>query len=85
LLVEELKAFFRNLWRPGGKPRRVEKGMRQSFWDWLMGRSGLAAAEIQNQVGVVLDSLFRELENEYGSVSIEDLDPRYVRHVLVIP
>jgi hypothetical protein len=85
LLVEELKAFFRNLWRPGGKPRRVEKGMRQSFWDWLMGRSGLAAAEIQNQVGVVLDSLFRELENEYGSVSTEDLDPRYVRHILVIP
>jgi hypothetical protein len=50
-----------------------------------MGRSGLAAAEIQNQVGVVLDSLFRELENEYGSVSTEDLDPRYVRHILVIP
>lgn len=85
LLVEELKAFFRNLWRPGGKPRRVEKGMRQSFWDWLIGRSGLAAAEIDNQVGVVLDSLFRELENEYGSVSIEALDPRYVRHLLVIP
>ncbi len=82
LLVDELKAFFRSLWGPGGKPHRVGEGMRQSFRNWLMGRSGLAAAEIDSQVGIVLDSLLGELENEYGSVSIEDLDPRYVKHVL---
>jgi hypothetical protein len=46
-------------------------------------RSGLAVAEIRDQVGTVIDNLFGELENEYGSVSIEDLDPRYVRHILV--
>jgi hypothetical protein len=82
LLVDELKAFFRSLWGPGGKPHRVGEGMRQSFRNWLMWRSGLAAAEIDNQVGIVLDSLLGELEDEYGSVSIEDLDPRYVKHVL---
>jgi hypothetical protein len=82
LLVGELKAFFRILFGTGAKPRRVEERMRQSFWNWLILRSGLAAAEIRDQVGTVLDNLFREFENEYGSVSIEDLDPRYVRHVL---
>ena len=59
--------------------------MKQSFWDWLVLRSGLAAAEVQGQVGTAVNSLFRELENEYGSVSMKDLDPRYVRHILVTP
>jgi hypothetical protein len=83
LLVVELKAFFRSLFGTGGKPRRVQETMKQSFWNWLIVRSGLAADEMQDQVRTFLDSLFRELENEYGSVSIENLDPRYVRHVLV--
>jgi hypothetical protein len=83
LLLGELKAFFRSLFGTGAKPRRVENRMRQSFWNWLIMRSGLAAAEIRDQVGTVIDNLFGELENEYGSVSIEDLDPRYVRHILV--
>jgi len=85
LLVGELKAFFRSLFGTDGKPRRLEETMKQSFWNWLIVRSGLAADEMQDQIRTFLDSLFRELENEYGSVSIEDLDPRYVRHVLVIP
>jgi hypothetical protein len=85
LLVEDFKAFFRHLLGAGEKPRLVVESMKQSFWDWLVLRSGLAAVEVQGQVGTALDSLFRELENEYGSVSIEDLDPRYVRHILVTP
>jgi hypothetical protein len=46
-------------------------------------RTGLAADALQDQVGTTMDSLFNEIENEYGSVSIQDLDPRYVRHFLV--
>jgi len=83
LSVGELKAFFRSLFGTGAKPRRVEERLRQAFWNWLIVRSGLAAADIRDQVGTVLDRLFGELENEYGFVSIEDLDPRYVRHLLV--
>jgi hypothetical protein len=85
LLVKDFKAFFRNLLGADEKPRLVVESMKQSFRDWLVLRSGLAAAEIQGQVGDALDSLFRELEIEYGSVSIEDLDPRYVKHILVTP
>ena len=85
LMVEDFKAFFRHLLGTGEKPRVVAESMKQSFWDWIVLRSGLAAAEVQGQAGVALDTLFRELESEYGSVSIEDLDPRYVRHILVTP
>jgi hypothetical protein len=83
LFVEEFKAFFRHLLGDGEKPRLILETMKHAFWDWLVLRSGLGAAELQSRVGAALDSLFRELENEYGSVSIQDLDPRYVRHILV--
>ncbi|NVM56773.1 MAG: hypothetical protein HWN51_01445 [Desulfobacterales bacterium] len=82
LLIEDLKTFFRNLWMTGARPYRVEEKMKQSFRHWLVVRSGLPAAKILEQLGPTLDSLFGELEKEYGSVSLEDLDPRYVKHFL---
>jgi hypothetical protein len=83
LLASQLKNFFRNLWTRGKKPFRVEQKMKQSFSNWLARRSGLTAGEIENQVGKSLDNLLAEIESEYGSISIEDLDPRYVKHFLV--
>ncbi len=83
LLAEQLKAFFQDLLAKGEKPYHVEQEMRQSLLDYVVARSGLSAGEIENRVGKNLDGLFSELETEYGSVSIEELDPRYVRHFLV--
>ncbi len=83
LLAEQLKAFFQDLLAKGEKPYHVKQEMRQSFLDYVVARSGLRAGEIEDRVGKNLDVLFSELETEYGSVSIEDLDPRYVRHFLV--
>ncbi len=83
LLAAQLQRFFENLWADGKKPYRMQKTMKQSFLDWLIGRSGLTAREIQRLAGRILDDLFSELESEYGLVSTEDLDPRYVKHFLV--
>jgi len=79
----QLKTFLRDLWKKGKKPYRIAENVKQSFGDWLVGRTGLAAHELQDQVGNTMENLFKELENEYGSVSMEDLDPRYVRHFLI--
>lgn len=84
LRAEELKAFFLDLWVKGKKPYRVDEKMKNSFWDWLALRSGLAANEFQTQAKP-LDNLFGELEEEYGSVSLDEPDPRYVKHFLVTP
>jgi hypothetical protein len=83
LLALQLQTFFQDLWTRGKKPYRVPQEMKQSFLDWLTGRSGLSASEIQNRMGKSLDNLLSEIESEYGMVSIEDLDPRYVKHFLV--
>jgi len=83
LETAQLKAFFGDLWKKGKMPCSLDPNMRQSFMDWVVGRTGLAPDDLQDQVGTTIDSLLKELENEYGSVSIQDLDPRYVRHFLV--
>jgi hypothetical protein len=83
LALNQLRAFFAELREEGKKPHGLNPDMRRFFIDWLAERTGLEPHDLQEQVGTILESLLRELENEYGSVSIQDLDPRYVRHFLV--
>jgi len=83
LETDQLRAFFGDLWEQGKTPASLDPNMRRSFIDWLVGRTGLAAHDLQDQVGTTIDTLLKELENEYGPVSIQDLDPRYVSHFLV--
>jgi hypothetical protein len=67
----------------GVEPCRVEEEIKQSFFRWLVAKTGAAIPEILGQSGTTLHNLFEELEKEYGSVSLEELDPRYVRHLSV--
>ena len=85
LEAEELKVFFRNLWVKETMPYRVDTRMKQAFLDWLQMRSDRAIADILTRAGKTFDRLFGELEKEYGSVSVNDLDPRYIKHFLVTP
>jgi hypothetical protein len=58
---------------------------KQAFRDWLESRSGLTPGNIDQQVGVLIERLFEEIEEEYGTVSPENLDARYVKHFLIRP
>ena len=81
--MEELKILFKALWKEPAKPRRVDPGMKQAFIDWLQLRSGLGAEKLQSTLASTSNFLFIELDEEYGSVSHKDLDPRYIKHFLV--
>ncbi len=59
--------------------------MKQAFFDWLQMQPDQSVAQILGRVGKTFDRLFGELEQEYGSVSLKDLDPRYIKHFLVTP
>jgi len=83
--IEELKAFFRNLWVKETRPYQIDTRMKQDFLGWLQMRCEQAVTEIPGRAGKVLDHIFDELEKEYGSVHLEDLDPRYIKHFLVAP
>jgi hypothetical protein len=82
---EEAKTFFLNLWETGPRPHRVSSQMKRAFMDWLQLRSGCGPNEIVRTVGRSLDHLFGELEQEYGSVDLKAFDPRYMKHLLVVP
>ena len=85
LEIEELKCFFRDLWEKETPPYRVGTEMKQAFVDWLQIQSDRAIDEILSRVGKTFERLFGELEKEYGSVLLKDLDPRYIKHFLVTP
>jgi hypothetical protein len=46
-------------------------------------KTGWKDTEITDRYGSIFNKLFQEIENEYGSVSAKDLDPRYVRLFLL--
>jgi hypothetical protein len=85
LTMEEVRVLFKDLWKESARPHQVDAEMTQAFFRWLQMRSGLSFDELQNSTANTLDSLFIELDEEYGSVSHKDLDPRYIKHFLVTP
>lgn len=83
LTTEELTILFKDLWKEPAKPRRVDPEMKQAFFNWLQERAGPGVDALEKSAASTLDSLFVELDEEYRSVSLKDLDPRYIKHFLV--
>jgi Family of unknown function (DUF6178) len=88
LSLNEFKAFFERLFGTAAEghlelSRRISQGHKESFLDWLAGQSGLKDYEIAAQIGSTLENLFKEVESEYGRVSVEALDPRYIHLFLI--
>jgi hypothetical protein len=83
LTIEELRILFKDLWKESAKPHRVDPQMKQEFLNWLQERAGLGIDALEESAASILDSLFVELDEEYGPVSYEGLDPRYIKHFLV--
>lgn len=72
------KSFFADLWDSDKPPRKVLQSMKEKFLQWLSGTSGLTDMEISENMGLTLENLFNELDSEYGDVSVDNLDPRYI-------
>jgi hypothetical protein len=77
------KPFYARLWQEGPAPRRVRPAMKTAFRDWLCRCTGLEAFDISERVGPTLERLFNHIEDEYGQVAAEDLDPRFVHLFLL--
>jgi Family of unknown function (DUF6178) len=55
----------------------IDASVKESFLYWLAEETGAAKETISLRVGHILETLFNEIESEYGRVSVTDLDPRY--------
>jgi hypothetical protein len=90
LATQAFKPFFRELFQttadPVGKKRRkINDALRSDFLHWLADRTGQTAAELSESIGPALETLFVELEESYGRVNADHIDPRYVPHFLLEP
>ena len=79
----ELRRLFETIWQGDDRPHRIAPAAQQAFLAWLCGRSGLHDHEVTDKLGPVLESLFSEIEEEYGQVDSTDLDPRLIHLFLV--
>lgn len=85
LTLVEFRTLFADLWQTGAAPRRVRTESKAAFLRWLCRRSGLEAEEVAATLGPELDALFAEVEEEYGRVQVDDLDPRHIYLFLLEP
>jgi Family of unknown function (DUF6178) len=78
LTINEFRCFFGSLWADKKQPRKTSQSMKASLLDWLSDKTGLMHHEISQKLGPYLENLFNEIESEYGKVSSDNLDPRYI-------
>ncbi|MDH4205725.1 MAG: DUF6178 family protein [Desulfobacteraceae bacterium] len=83
LTIDEFRGFFDDLWASNEQPRKTSLSIKESFLDWLSGKTGLVHYEISQRLGQSFENLFKEIESEYGKVSRNDLDPRYIHLFLI--
>lgn len=83
LTFDAFKSLFRDLWSAGDPSPSARAEMKTSFLQWFSEATGRTHLEITSAIGGVLDRLFEELAHEYGKVSMDHLDPRYIRHFLL--
>ena len=83
LTVDKFKRFHRLLFIDKSKAGKIGLPMKESFLKWLADKTKTGDFEISKTLGEVFENLFTEIEAEYGQVSSEDLDPRYIHLFLV--
>ena len=88
LTLKQFGSFFEKLLPgsvdPDSEPaRKIPVKMKTAFLNWLSFETGLKDFEISDRLGQTFEDLFNEIENEYGLVAAEQLDPRFVHLFLL--
>ncbi len=77
--LKRFRRFFENeLMRIDGGVGHVRKSAKQHFVTWLSDRSGWDPDTVRETVGVSLDQLFAQIEEQLGAVRPAHLDPKYI-------
>ncbi|MGB5990803.1 MAG: DUF6178 family protein [Desulfobacterales bacterium] len=83
LTIDEFRGFFDDLWAGKEQPGKTSLSIKESFLDWVSSKTGLVHYEISQRLGQSFENIFSEIESEYGKVSRNDLDPRYIHLFLI--
>jgi hypothetical protein len=83
--LTQFRPFFADLWEtvaPGASPA-VRESHKTEFLGWLAQESGFTEPEISRNLGKALERLFIEITDEYGRLSPQDLEPRFIQLFLL--
>jgi len=83
LSLGDFKTFFKGIWTQKARPRKISQSAKKDFLNFMAGKTGLREDEISLKIGPVLEDIFKEIEEELGGVTLNNLDPRYIRHFLL--
>lgn len=87
IALQAFQPFFQALFEPDTAPtdkgQKISAAKRSQFLEWLATRTDETATALSAFIGSSLESLFVELEDDYGRVSADRIDPRYVSHFLI--
>ncbi|MDJ0854851.1 MAG: DUF6178 family protein [Desulfobacterales bacterium] len=83
---------FRDFWEGlfeaqpvGAEGRSIADESRTACLQWLARRTARGDVDLAETVGPQLTALFAELEDDYGRISGDRIDPRFVHHFLLQP
>ncbi|MBF0243407.1 MAG: hypothetical protein HQK64_13160 [Desulfamplus sp.] len=63
---------------------KIDKTIRDDFFNWLCESGYLASLQNrQESIKKIFDEIFDEIEEEYGSISPEDIDPKLIYHFII--
>lgn len=83
--LTQFRPFFTDLWEiaePGRAPV-IRESHKADFLGWLAQESGFTEPEISRNLGKALERLFDEIADEYGRLSPQDLESRFVNLFLL--
>lgn len=88
--VDKFREFFKILFDPGRNPpagasrtRNATEPLRSAFGSWVSRTSDLPSQILSGVLSAEFDAIFNEIQDQYGLVSPEALDPRYVELFLL--
>ena len=77
------KKLLSKLWVDDQTSSKISNSVKENFLQWLVFRTGLKDYEISENMGSLLEDLFKEIETEMGQVSANNIDPRYILLFLI--
>jgi len=82
--LDDFEPFYRSLWSGKKTGNVVKSTIREAFSMWLRDVGGRVENDIPGALADVSRGLLKDVEEEYGAVSVEDLKPKYSRLFLLV-
>ena len=85
--IEDLIFFTKSLWETNrthaSKPKKIKNSAKQAFLSWISKTTGKDHYDISAKAREIFENLFTEIENNMGTVSTKDFDPKYIQLFMV--